>query len=320
MKPFPINYLNDAVTNVLSKIVTIDIANGIEKGLDPMIHFADEYGGPINSVAEIHDNPIHFPFDMPQRHVTISIAYAQMLWMLCSIALRNHDSIAVEIELSGMSKDELDIFYQELQVDSNTTIYLRELLDKKKTFDKSAEMLNYMEALCQRHLTEEEMDYLYSLDMTSEIGVKINSMYIFAMAFNLLHEFSHHSLNHDFQNDGCLQEEVEADSNAFWSIYNDLDGAEKNTAMMGILCSLISLIFNNRSLSDDGIHPLPIERIFTYYDLIKEENPKYAGLLCHLFYVWAVFVHDDDMPKWDGPYDETLDKIKEHMLAKEHNE
>jgi hypothetical protein len=160
MKPFPINYLNDAVTNVLSKIVTIDIANGIEKGLDPMIHFADESGGPINSVAEIHDNPIHFPFDMPQRHVTISIAYAQMLWMLCSIALRNHDSIAVEIELSGMSKDELDIFYQELQVDSNTTIYLRELLDKKKTFDKSAEMLNYMEALCQRHLTEEEMDYL----------------------------------------------------------------------------------------------------------------------------------------------------------------
>lgn len=31
------------------------------------------------------------------------------------------------------------------------------------------------------------------------------------------------------------------------------------------------------------------------------------------------FLHDNDMPKWVEPYDGTLEKIKEYILAKEHN-
>ena len=318
MKPFPIYRLNDAITNAMSKIITIDIACGIATGLDPMIHFVDEQGGPISTIAEITDCPIILSRTSPLRYVKLSVTYAQLLWMICSVVLRNHDTIALEYEIDNMSSEERSQYFNELSVDSNITRYQRDLLDKKKTFELSSDMLNKICIMTQRKLTENEMDELYKYDMESEIGIKINSMYVYAMVFNLLHEFSHHSLNHDFQQVGTLQEEIEADSNSFWSIYSDLMGAEKNTAIIGILCSLTSLIFVDKSLQDDGIHPLPIERIFTYYDLIKDENIKYSGLLCHLFYAWAIYVHDDNMPKLDGPYDETLNKIKAYMIEKEY--
>ena len=318
MKPFPTYRLNAAITDAMSKIITIDIASGIATGLDSMIHFVDESGGPLTTIAEITDYPNILTDGGSSRYVKISATYTQLLWMLCSIALRNHDSIVIESEIERMSPEERSQFIKELRENNSITEYQRELVDKKGTFALSADMINRIEVMTQRAISETEMDELYRYDMESEIGIRINSMYVYAMVFCLLHEFSHHSLNHDFQHEGTLQEEIEADSNSFWSIYSDLDGAEKNTAIIGILCSLVSLIFVNKSLRDDGIHPLPIKRIFTYYDLIKDENTKYAGLLCHLFYAWAVYVHDDNMPKLEGPYNETLDMIRAYMLEKEH--
>ena len=54
--------------------------------------------------------------------------------------------------------------------------------------------------------------------------------------------------------------------------------------------------------------------MFVYYELIKDENPKYAGLLCHLLYTWAVYTRDDNMPKWDRPYNELIYLMKDHLL------
>ena len=51
---------------------------------------------------------------------------------------------------------------------------------------------------------------------------------------------------------------------------------------------------------------------------MKDESPKFAGLMCHLFYTWAVYVHDANMPQLDGSYDETFDKIKAYMIEKAH--
>lgn len=66
------------------------------------------------------------------------------------------------------------------------------------------------------------MESLYSFDMDSSSGVLTNSMYVFAMTFGLLHEFSHHSLDQDFSKAPTLEEEVAADQSAFWSMYSDL--------------------------------------------------------------------------------------------------
>lgn len=319
MLPFPIYRLNEAVTNSLQNIISLDIAQGVQDGLDPMIHFVDEYGGPLSTIAEITERALVLEENEYRRYVTVSATYSQILWMTCSIAMRNHDSIAINCEVEKMTPEEKIKFQQELSIDSPITRYERELLDEEKVFSESADMVNTIELMSIRNLSEEEMQKLYNYDMTSDIGIRINSLYVYAMSFGLLHEFSHHSLNHDFNKLGTLEEEEEADHNAFWTLYSDLEGPDRKTALLGVLCSLVSLIFVNPSLEDDGIHPLPIERIFYFYDIVKDESPNFAGLMCHLFYTWAVYTRDESMPKWNGPYDETIEEIRTYMLEKEKN-
>lgn len=319
MLPFPIYKLNEAITKSFEKIISLDIAQGIKDGLDPMIHFVDEQGGPLSTIAEINDMAIMPNENGYNRYVKISAAYSQILWMICSIAMRNHDSIAINCEVEKMTPEEKVKFQQELSIDSPITRYEREMLDHGKVFSESADMVNTIELMSIRKLSEEEMQKLYNYDMTSDIGIRINSLYVYAMSFGLLHEFSHHSLNHDFNKLGTLEEEEEADHNAFWTLYSDLEEPDRKTALLGVLCSLVSLIFVNPSLEDDGIHPLPIERIFYFYDIVKDESPNFAGLMCHLFYTWAVYTRDESMPKWNGPYDETIEEIRTYMLEKENN-
>ena len=318
MKYFPIYRLNEAITLSFKKIVSIDIAQSIRDGLDSMIHFVDEQGGPLSTIAEIIDKPILIDKDEPKRYVKISAAYSQMLRMICSIVMRNHDSVAINYEIEQMSVEEHNNFLRELEIDNTITKYERALLDQKVVFSESADLLNIIEILSKRKLSDEEMEQIYTYDMTSDIGVRVNSLYVYAMSFILLHEFSHHSLNHDFNHYGTIEEEEAADHNAFWTLYSDLEGNERTTALLGILCALVSLIFVDPSLKDDGIHPLPIERIIYFYNIVKDESPKFAGLMCHLFYTWAVYVHDANMPQLDGSYDETFDKIKAYMIEKEH--
>ena len=318
MKYFPVYRLNEVISKTFEKTISLDIAQGIRDGLDSMIHFVDEQGGPLSTIAEIIDKPILIDKDEPKRYVKISAAYSQMLWLICSIVMRNHDSVAINYEIEQMSIEEHKSFLRELEIDNTITKYIRALLDQKVVFSESADILNKIEILSNRKLSDEEMEQLYTYDMTSDIGVRVNSLYVYAMSFILLHEFSHHSLNHDFNHYGTTEEEEVADHNAFWTLYSDLKGNERTTALLGILCALVSLIFVNPSLEDDGIHPLPIERVFYFYDIVKEESTKFAGLMCHLFYTWAVYVHDANMPQLDGSYDETFDKIKAYMIEKEH--
>ncbi len=317
MKYFPIYKLNEAITESLQKIISLDIVQGISDGLDSMIHFVDEQGGPLSTIAEIAEKKVLMNENEPKRYVTISAAYCQMLWMICSIVLRNHDSVSINCEIKKMSQEEYSEFQQELLVDNVVTRCECSLLDRDKVFSDSVDMLNKIEILIQKKLSNEEIEQLYTYDMVSDIGTRINSLYVYAMSFELLHEFSHHSLNHDLNQTGTRKEEEEADHNAFWTLYSDLKGAERKTALLGILCALVSLIFVNTSLEDDGIHPLPIERIFHFYDIIKEEDNKFAGLICHLFYAWAVYSHDETMPRLDKSYEETIEKIRSYMLDKE---
>ena len=56
---FPIYRLNSAITETLKKITSLDIAEGIREGLDPMIHFVDEQGGPLSTVAKITERAVN---------------------------------------------------------------------------------------------------------------------------------------------------------------------------------------------------------------------------------------------------------------------
>ena len=317
MKDFPVIRLNKAIQEAMSHVVSIGIAVGIKDGLDPYIYMIDTEGGPVSTVAQIDEIPAILNSQYKHK-VSVSVAYMQILWIICDIALNNNDVMAIENQIEEMTPEEREQFYKELKVDTRETIYLRTLLDKTEVFQRSAQKADLVETIASKKLSEEEMDRVYSLDSESNTEIRADSMYVYGMAFCLLHEFSHHSLGHDISKDGSVEEEIEADQAAFWSMYSDLDDNEKLTAMYGILCSLVSLLFINEKLIDDGIHPLPVERIFDYYELIKDENPKYAGLLCHLFYIWAVVTRDNDMPKLHLPYNEMIYIIKEHLIEIEH--
>ena len=312
MRYFPVFRLNDAITEVIAKITSIDIKNGIENGLNQEIYFVDKQG-PITTVAEIkeyHDKT-HF--------VVISEAYAQFLWLMCDIAFCIHDGMAIQTEYKQLSVKEQKEFISHLCDNNEESRCLKEMFCWKSVLKYCSDSTDRIKLLFYKSVTEKEMDELYGYDMTSEIGERINSLYVYAMAFILLHEFSHHSLGHDLNSDNSVSEENEADQNAFWSIYSDLKDKEKRTAKRGILCALVSLLFLNKRLEDDGIHQKPIERIFEYYDLMQEEGEDYAPLLCYLFYIWAVYAKDKDMPTMENSteYGELLEKMKKYLLEKE---
>ena len=293
--------------------MSIGIHKGIEDGLDPEIHIVDMEGGPIQDAAKISEISASLS-PKYKRKVTVSAAYMQILWIICNIALKNNDSIAIEIDVDNMSDKDRERYFRELSADTPSAKYQRELLDKNGIFQESAEKVNMIEKIASKKLTDDELESLYSFDIDSTSGLLTNGMYVYAMTFALLHEFSHHSLDQDFSKEATLDEEVAADQSAFGSMYSDLKGEQKYTAMYGVICSLVSLLFINPELIDDGIHPKPVERIFEYYEFIKDENTKYAGLLCHLLYAWAVYTRDNDMPKLDRPYDELIYLMKDHLL------
>ena len=79
MKPFPVNKLNVCITQAISNIVSIDIYNGIEDGLDPEIHIVDLEGGPIQDAVKISEIPATLS-PKYKRKVTVSAGlYADLM-------------------------------------------------------------------------------------------------------------------------------------------------------------------------------------------------------------------------------------------------
>ena len=313
----PILKLNDAITIVIAKIKSLDIQASITNGLNPEIQIVDEKGHSLTTIAEITDRGN--TFSESRYCVKMSATYAQFLWLLCDIAFRINDCISIQNEIQQLSEDDEKSFISRLKDDTPESHYLSELSDIKSVFSYCTDSIIIISKLLNRKLTDKEMNDLYNYDMDGIIGTRVNSLYVYAMSFILLHEFSHYYLNHDLNGDGSCEEEIEADQEAFWSICNDLEGKEKRTAMRGILCALVSLIFINKDLQDDNIHPKPVERIFQYYEYLECDGQDYSALLCFLFYAWAVYINDRDMPKHNESknYPELLNKIKKYLLEKE---
>lgn len=317
MCSLPILKLNDAITKEIAKIKSLDIQSSVINGLNPEIQIVDENGCSSTTVAYITD--LGNTFSETRYCVKMSATYAQFLWLLCDIAFRINDSISIQNDFNQFNEYDKKIFISHLKDDTPESHYLSELFDIEAMYSYCTVSIEIISKILNGQLTDKEMDKLYNYDMTGAIGVRVNSLYVYAMSFILLHEFSHQYLNHDINGNGSIEEESEADQVAFWSMYSDLEDKEKRTAMRGILCALVSLIFMNKDLQDDGIHPRPVERIFQYYEYLKCDGQDYSALLCYLFYAWAVYTDDMDMPKHNESksYPELLNKINKHLLDKE---
>ena len=303
---FPVEKIFHAVQKNLPKMQTVDILKGFENGLKNEIKITDRDGA-WSEVAEVK----------PDGQVYLSVTSCQFLLLLCHVGLIVHDSIAVASAVEHMTGVELEEYKRELAIDCPLTRFLKEIPDYETAVMYSSRLIDIAKPLLTKEpLTIEEFNVLTTeVDYNHPFITRANSLCVYGIIFNLLHEASHVILGHDLSKEGNVEEEVAADHNAFWAMFSDLDGKERNTAMIGCICALVSLLFYNPTLESDGVHPREDDRLFAFYDILKEEKSSYTELLVILLSAWATVFNVEGFPVLEGSYEETLNKQRTFLAG-----
>lgn len=303
---FPVERILYKVQQELPKAQTVGLLKGFENGLQNEINIVDR-DGRATTIAEVS----------PNGQVTLSVSYCQFLLLMCHIGLIIHESIAVESELSSMSEENKKLYYKALEIDSPQTRYLRGIPSVEDAKKNCSKLIDTAMPLLQfRPISDAEFKAISEdVNYDSELACYANSLCVYGIIFILLHEASHVILGQELTQEGSIQEEINADHNAFWAMWGDLEGKERNSAMMGCLCALASFLFYNPSLSQDGIHPREDERLFSFYDILKDEKDSYTEMLVFLLITWAtVFAKDNpDFPQLSDSYLQTLERQRAYF-------
>lgn len=322
---FPIHRLNQRVSEKLAKIVSADIPGNINKGLQNEVNFIDEGTG-MTDCAYINRNAL-----TNKVYVTMSAAFMQYVWLLNDIALKSIDLGTIMHECRECRLDIKDyVKASELVAKMTpeellTHVQLPEGVDPNQYIDyikRTLPLLNEVEfekkwnneaLLIERLLDKNEKftpkDF-GDIDLNGGYEETVNGVYCYSIAFTMLHELSHFELGHLDTNDEKLEDEQNADLNAFWCVFCDLDEAEKFTAMVGILCLLFALLMLNPTMKEDGVHPREDKRIFEIYDNIASENPKYTVLLVSMFSFWAKVNNIVGFPDANDDSENSLNQIR----------
>ena len=104
-------------------------------------------------------------------------------------------------------------------------------------------------------------------------------------------------------------------TSAFWDMYTDVEPNEKVTANIGVLNALFCLILLNPTFESDKEHPQEYLRFIKVYEMIKDDNYKYAIVVVHLFKIWAFHLKLLDFPIVSYN-DEGVQQIKEYIESK----
>ena len=328
---FPIHRLNYRVSEKLGKIITADIPGYINKGLKNFVNLIDDGRG-MTECARIDKDVLDGDI-----YVTVSAAFMQFVWLLNDIALKSID-LGVIIDQCNQFGIKFEDYVRITELVAQMTP--EELLGKY-TLPNGVEAQQYIEymkrtmSLMDPKLIEEsilnELSLLQRLTNTKErfspsdflqVNLRgkyeevVNAVYCYSIAFLMLHELSHFALGHLEEVKEKLEDENNADLNAFWCAFSDLDGHEQFTAVVGILCLLFALLMINPSMKEDGVHPCEAKRIFEIYDNVKNNNPKYAVLLIKMFNLWAKINSIKDFPVVTDYSDADLNVIRDFLNAK----
>ncbi len=120
----------------------------------------------------------------------------------------------------------------------------------------------------------------------------IEKAYCFGISFILLHEFGHQFLGHlEYEPESIQQqkkEEEDADDYAFSVLSDHFDKEYGNAIKVGIVISLITLIFTDETLSGGETHPDPHQRIMRIIEKMElEDNHNLWALAAVAFKLWA---------------------------------
>ena len=326
---YPIKRLNPNITQFLNKVISADVLGAIQTGLRNEIELIDD-GGHITDFASITFNPLTH-----QSEVRLSMAYCQYLWLICDVALKvlDRNVIVANCALAEITLDQYLQSTEEARKMSAEQVapllpeplrarvdaflaYLAlvpDLLREDFWQQMKDEYAAAMSIVCHGEPIYEEV--IGKLDINGLYSERVNSVYCYGIAFLLLHEQAHHSLQH-LQRHTDEQDELNADSSAFWSIFNDISGDNRISANAGMLCVFFSfLMFDpEQKLVED--HPTDYKRLFTIYDEIKDEHPKYTQLLKGLLDFWASVNAVDDYPFGLSESEETIEQIHQFLETK----
>lgn len=303
---FPVERILYKVQTELPKAKSVGLLKGFENGLQNKINLVDRDGG-FTTFAEVS----------PSGRVTLSITYCQFLLLMCHLGFIIHESFAVNSMLSTMTDRELEQYHRELKFDTSEARYLREVPKYEEASAYCSKLIDIAKPLLNSEpLSETEFKAISEeVEYDSVLACYANSLCVYGIVFILLHEASHIILGQQLTKKGTVLEENEADHNAFWAMWGDLEGKARNSAMMGCLCALASLLFYNPSLIQVGSHPREDERLFSFYDILKNEKSSYTQMIVFILIIWSkVYVKENpDFPQFSGSYDNTLELQRTYL-------
>lgn len=331
---YPVQSLNTNITEKLKKISSADIKSNINKGLKNEIRFFDEKNH-ISGTSGIYNTNVKIEKDT--SYVEISLAFCQFVWFIADATIKEIDirNIHSYCTKEGLTSDSwmentkellnnqndpsvqqiIDLICLNNQIDKSSYIsYLKRLYSLLKNDPNIDEEFNLAFSLKN---SDVELDYakIKNYNQNGDYEQLSNGIYCYAIAYILLHELSHFELNHDLNKDGSIEDEEDADSNAFWYIFSDLQNTEEEfTANVGILCSLFAILMLEPPLENNETHPSTEKRIFAVYDNFEKSDKfynKYTVLMIFLFNKWAKYCKVDNFPCETGKMDEDIKKIKE---------
>ncbi|WPQ66097.1 phage exclusion protein Lit family protein [Chitinophaga sancti] len=163
----------------------------------------------------------------------------------------------------------------------------------------------------------------YSDEMHDTI-TKVNAVYLHAMNFVIAHEVAHIELDHVTDNAALdlteLDMEIQADARSVELIKDGMTTINKDTAELGVLAALCTLLLMKSELSGGG-HPDSDDRIGAFIEHIIVDNHSHLwGIAVLAYRLWAdhyghgiFFFQNLDSAKLI--YDEIRKQLKEETLV-----
>lgn len=316
---FPVQRLFPNITNDFRKYTSIHISDAIANGLKNEITIVDQDSSK-STCAKIRalegDSGRYEHFE-----VILSAAFSQYVWIICDILLRSADyfimaesskpfgGIQALIEDNrkhlALTDSELLTRYPDIMSNPGAIDQFRHqcrranlLLENTDLFKDFENELRLAQQLIRPGNYWIDVDQYNCLDMDHEgYGGVVNSLCVKALAFILLHELNHSQLDHF--NDKIhtqIEKEREADEVAFTKMYDSAPPEEKFSVGFALLSQMIVNLFLDPGLERNASHPRSDERLFSLYDHINKDNPKYAYMLVYGFNLWSMIYGKDDSP------------------------
>lgn len=318
MKYYPIKCLHEGVCKVLATLQGVDFENAFKNGFINTVFESDKEGR-ITETSYIFNNTVH-----------LSMAFCQYLWIFCKIGILFSDNDLVNECVDAMTKDERRKFYEELEISKKNAnsdikgvreaLYANSVLNRENVLKTSFELIGYANEIRENGASDDLKDKLFKYIQDPIFSIGVNGAYTYALAFILLHEYSHFELGHS-QLEGPKEDELDADFSAFWNLYSDAKNEkEGRTVVIGMVCSLSIIAILQRTWQETEEHPSITERIEKLLNSISDKLAllvKVKHIICYYIRIWAFVTGSEDCPDFiegdlEKSFDEMFDYAKQH--------